>query len=55
MGLPGNSPVSPIPIGLFYGELRYLARNEFRLGGFVRDTEAACEDALALALASSRL
>ena len=47
-------PVSPVPIGLFYGELRYLPRNEFRLGGFVRDAETACDDALALALASSR-
>jgi hypothetical protein len=35
--------------------LRCLPRNEFRLGGFVRDTEVTCGDALALALASSRL
>jgi hypothetical protein len=41
MGVPSNSPSQSALIGLFYGVLRYLARNEFRLGGFVRDTEIA--------------
>jgi hypothetical protein len=40
-GCPSNSRVRPALIGLFYGVLRYLARNEFRLGGFVRVTEIA--------------
>ena len=52
---PAIPRVSPALIGLFYGELRRLPRNKIRLGGFVRDTEITCEDALALALASSRL
>jgi hypothetical protein len=55
VGSPAIPWVSPALIGLCYGVLRYLARNEFRLGGFVRDTEIPCEDALGLALASSRL
>jgi len=29
--------------GLFYGVLRFLARNGLRLGGFVRETES-CEE-----------
>ena len=52
---PAIPRASPALIGLFYGLLRYLPRNEIRLGGFVRDTEIACGDALGLALASSRL
>jgi hypothetical protein len=45
---------APPRMGYSYGELRSLPRNEFRLGGFVRDTENTREHALALALASSR-
>jgi hypothetical protein len=54
VGSPAIPRVHPALNGLFYGVLRYLPRNEIRLGGFVRDTESACEDALGLALASSR-
>jgi hypothetical protein len=41
-GCPPVIPrVRPALNGLFYGVLRTLARNEFRLGGFVRGAEFA--------------
>jgi hypothetical protein len=63
-GTPKERPVRvlqdfprSVPLQLGYPRSRCasLPRNEFRPGGFVRDTETSREDALASALASSRL
>jgi hypothetical protein len=54
VGAPSKSPAQSSLYGLFEGVLRFLPRNEFRLGGFVRDMQTTCGDALALALATSR-